>query len=48
MTNVNMDLNMETLILYAELTWNFHVNANSGAQFCICLRIVFKMDLIIF
>ena len=47
MTKVNMDLNMETVIIHTELTWNLHVNANSGTQFCICLRIVFYMALII-
>ena len=47
MTKVNMDLNMEILIFHAELTWNLHVNANRGTQFCACLRIVFYMALII-
>ena len=40
-----MDLNMETVIFHIGLTWNFHVNANSGTQFCACLRIVFYNSL---
>ena len=40
-----MDLNMETVLFHTGLTWNFHVNANSGTQFCACLRIVFYNNL---
>ena len=43
-----MDPNMETVIFYTDLTWNFHVNANSGTQFCACLCIWFHVDLISF
>ena len=48
MTNVNMDLNMETLTFHAELTWNLHVNANSGTQFRACLHIGYHIILIEF